>query len=175
MLCNQSIHGRTYYFRIQCRYKNDKLFSWLNDFLEWGKKKCESLWREEIVHLDKNLKKKVNFHSNKNTNYTTSQATSTVTKTEQSHQSLKHTGTKMRAEETNRRKENEESRPSTCSTGLRPDRDLAGRGGGAQLSWLDSAISSRYHCSKSNLDRWGLLPSDWEEQHDRRRKEGKTD
>lgn len=37
--------------------------------------------REEIVHLDKNLKKKVNFHSNKNSNYTTRQATSTITET----------------------------------------------------------------------------------------------
>lgn len=41
----------------------------------------------------------MNFHSNTNSNYTTRQATSTVTKTEQSHQSLKHTGTKTRAEE----------------------------------------------------------------------------
>lgn len=146
-------------------------FSWLNDFLEWGKKKCESLWREEIVHLDKNLKKKVNFHSNKNTNYTTRHATSTITETPV----IKTHRYKDESRRKKKSKENEESRPSTCSTGLRPDRDLAGRGGGAQLSWLDSAISSRYHCSKSNLDRWGLLPSDWEEQHDRRRKEGKTD
>lgn len=49
-------------------------------------------------------KKKVNFHSNKNSNYTTRQDTSTVTETEQSHQSLKHTGTKTRAEETNKKK-----------------------------------------------------------------------
>lgn len=55
--------------------------------------------------------------------------------------------------------EEKEERPSTCSTGLRPDSDLAGRGGGQ--SWLEPAISSWYQCSKSSLGRWGLLPSDW--------------
>lgn len=53
-----------------------------------------------------------------------------------------------------------EERPCTCSTGLRlPDSDLAGRGGGQ--SWLEPDISSWYHCSKSSLGRWGLLPSHW--------------
>lgn len=53
----------------------------------------------------------------------------------------------------------EEERPCTCSKGLRPENDLAGREG--WQSWLEPAISSWYHCSKSSLDRWGLLPSDW--------------
>lgn len=46
---------------------------------------------------------------------------------------------------------------STCSTGLQPDCDLAGRAGGR--SWLGPAISSRYHCSKSNLETRGLPAS----------------
>lgn len=39
----------------------------------------------------------------------------------------------------------------TCSTGLRPDKHLAGKEGGQR--WLEPAISSWYHCSKSSLDR----------------------
>lgn len=53
----------------------------------------------------------------------------------------------------------EDRRSYTCSTGLRPERHIAGRGG-AQ-SWKEPTISSWYHCSKSSLWRWGLLLSHW--------------